>query len=786
MQRHSFVCCATALIFIAAMQQAVQADEPRGLLIEAEQFDGRVPDDGSFAVPTAEPEASKRRVLFKFYVDGYALYRFTLPEEGTYRGWLRYGAKSEIRLRAALDPVGEPEFETVLIPATGGYIGPGVWGWARIFTRRLAAGDHTLAVGSAPLRPDCIYLTAGDEEPTDDLIHTDWLKMLDARTLELVTRPLTQVRPDWLDGATEYQLPEWYGRHRVHAHTRLSPRWFDKEIFLNAAQPFREMGVRTFVRHIKTGSEGAWWPSEVGAIHPALEGRNLAQEIIENAHQAGCRIIVYHRHIEDAYLAETQPDWMCRDAEGNPYKKRGLKICFNSPYADFVQRRLLELVDMGADAFYFDEVHMPRDGCWCEYCKHKFKQETGLDHPPYPDPGNPVWQKLKDFNNLTIERTFVKWRRAIHERNPEVVMLVGSNTWPTISDRHMTNRLFRIADSMKTEFSLPARTPRSLLFPLDPEMMPTEREVKIALGHTLARDACDGRPAHIWTHGLLDEASTLCATAGMVTHGCIANLDIRESTIPDMMFERAFALGDRVSPYLAGTQPVRWAALHYSEHARDRYTLEPKQAWRHVLYPFYGAYLALFRARLPVGAITDSQLEEGLLDGYCVLFLPTPDHLTERMRAAVEDFRAGGGKVIGQQEGWQWHDPEGGQDQAVEAFMEALGPEADQAPVQVFGGPEKMHAVAFADRTGDCLTVSLTNEFTWVFTGRKPDPDKLAELTQTPPPCTGVKVTIRGRGAPKRVFNAVSGKALVAEARPDAVEIAVPEFHHMAVLVAEF
>ena len=47
-------------------------------------------------------------------------------------------------------------------------------------------------------------------------------------------------------------------------------------------------------------------------------------------------------------------------------------------------------------------------------------------------------------------------------------------------------------------------------------------------------------------------------------------------------------------------------------------------------------------------------------------------------------------------------------------------------------------------------------------------------------------MTIRGRGAPKRVFDAFSGKALVAEARPDGVEIAVPEFDHMAVLVAEF
>jgi hypothetical protein len=368
-------------------------------------------------------------------------------------------------------------------------------------------------------------------------------------------------------------------------------------------------------------------------------------------------------------------------------------------------------------------------------------------------------------------------------------MLVGSNSYPTMADRHMTHRLFRIADSMKTEFSLPMRHSGNVVLPLPTDLAPVERDAKIALGYTIARDSCDGRPAHIWAHGLINEASTLYATAGMVTHGCIANLDIRENTIPNMMFAKAFALGDRVSPYFAGTVPLRWAALHYSEYARDRYATRVGEAWRRILYPVCGAYLALLRARLPVGIVTDSQLEEGLLDGYRVLFVPPQEDVTERMRAVVRGFRGEGGLVIEQQESWQWHDPNGGQDEAIRAFMAVIGDAAQGAPVQAFGGPEKMHAVSFLTRDGKRLTISLANDFSWVYTGTGVTRDgqklDLSAYETPPPPCEGVRVVIRGYGTPKRIFDAVTGRELSGRRTADGLEIAVPDFEYMAVVVAE-
>lgn len=765
-----------ALAFGVAAPLVVRADD---ILIEMEEFSARYPDDGSFAEPTAEAAASKRRVLIKFYPeDAHAIYRFEVEDPGIHIGWLRYGSKNELDLQVAVDPADEaaPEFETATLPETGGYIGEGVWGWAPIFEAQLARGQHAVAIGNAAIRPDAIWITSSGEEPSDErLVETDYRRMLGDEVYERAQKPLEEVHPDWLDEIEDYQLPDWYENARVQLHTRLSLNWLDKPQFTDAAGGFAQMGAPAFVRHIKSGAEGAWWPSAVGLVDERTEGRNLAQEIIDRAHAAGRKIIVYHRHMEDDWIAEQHPDWAARDDKGMIRLGRRHKICFNSPYDEFVLTRLLELVELGADGFYFDETHQPKQGCWCGFCREQFTQISGLQHPEYPDFGNPVYQRLQDFTNITIERIFRQWRPAIHAANPDCVMLISGNTWPTMLDRHMTNRLWRIADAPKSEFNLPNRT-RGRIFSMPEGMAEVVPDIKIAQGHDLHRDAADGRPPHIWVHGLLDERSALHAAAGIMTHGCVANIDCAEGTIPNMDYAAAFDLGNRVSPFFAHRRPVKWALIHYSELARDRYVGDSEGAWREVLHPVYSAYEALFRERLPVRFITDCQLEEGVPEGYRAIFIPAPAHLTDAMREQLAAFEARGGTVIENRDEWTWHDPATRQ-AAMDAFIATL---PDDPPVQVTGGPELMHAVAFDGEGG--LTVSLANEFDWVYTGRRPDEATLASLPDPPPPCEGVTVVLRGADWPDTVREVVSGQDLPVRRVDGRVEVDVPAFEYMAVL----
>jgi len=813
--RWALVPLAAAQLFFDVFTAQSQLAAP-GLLIEAEKFTRKEPAQDEFARPAPDAACSGGFYLVRFFLEGRCSYDFTLPTAGVYRGWLRYARKAgDGPLSITLDPQAAARKLRVPLHATGANEGPGAWKWERLFEQTLAAGSHTLTLEHSAIRPDCIFISTAAQPPEITPGAQVSREPLPAEVLKKLERPIEAAFPDWLKDCRSYQLPKWYDEIRVCAHTRLGPPMRTRPFFFNIGQAVASLGFKEFSRHIKSGGEGAWWPSKVGAVEDWAKDRNVAKELIDDAHKNGLRFLAYNRHMEDTYMAEQHPDWVCVGPDAKPRStRRGLNMCFNSPYVDYLIQRQLELVDLGVDGFFYDEVHMPNSCCWCRFCKEKFKAETGLDHPQAIDPADPIYRKLIEFNNATIERAFLRIRRALHARNPEVMLLIGSNLYPSLSDPHLCNRLFRIADAMKTEFSLPARPGSNRIFTQDPTLKPIPRDVRIGMGYALARDATDGRPPHVWCHGLTDSASACFATAGMIAHGCVANLDNQENGIPDpVRFAAAVTLGNRVAPAFAGARPINWAAVHYSELARNRHLPDESAAWKQAIYPSVGAYMTLSRSRLPVRIVTDSQMEEGALEGFKVLFLPTPKDLTDGTRRQVEKFETAGGRVIEQQPGWAWHDPNGGQEKAMAEFRKTIASDSAQAPVQALGGAETMHCEVFTTADRQRLTVALVNDFSWVATGNQGNEDQAGEAkakgktakagaktaSQTriedeeanaakgrPGPCQGVRVLLRGSAPPKRITNLVDGRTLTARASAGTLEISLPDFPILAVLQIEY
>lgn len=569
---------------------------------------------------------------------------------------------------------------------------------------------------------------------------------------------------------TEYRLPDWYAAHRVQGHTRMPLQYVDQDIFHRTAEAFQSMGARVFSRFLKCAGEGAWWPSRVGVIAPEARGRNLAKEIIDEAHAEGMRLIAYYRHLEDDYLAEEHPDWVCKHSNGQPASTpRGKRMCFNSPYPDFFESRALELVRMGIDGFIFDEDHMPPQGCWCRFCRDRFVEEFGLRHPKEPDFEDPTYQRLLELNNLTIERTFLRWRSALHGANPDIVMVISAFRWLTMADHHLTHRLFRISDSVKTELNLPTANPEHMAFRRPDSIPQLDADVQMAIGYTMARDGADGRPARIGIHGRQTEDSIQMATAGVITHGCIANIVVRENVLSDPLYERPFALEKRVRPYLESAIPWRWAAVHFPESARNRYMGRVAAAWEEAIFPFYEACRSLVRARVPFGVITDSQLADGVTAGYGVLLLPVPaSELSTELQRGVDGLRAAGGIVIERSADW----------------ISAVRREIDAAPARVCGGPERMHAGYFYDPIGRRRLVAIANDFSWTRTGAASFAQaRRGEIPPMPDRATGVQVVLRGGSVPIRAIEAVTGRRLEIRTEGNFGQISVPAVKYLALVV---
>lgn len=576
--------------------------------------------------------------------------------------------------------------------------------------------------------------------------------------------------PPAIDADRNYRLPDWFDTARVQAHTRLPLGWVDEPTFFEATGWFRSMGARVFTRHIKSADEGAWWESATGIQAPESRGRDLARRIIDEAHEAGCRIIVYYRHQEDAHMAAQNPDWVCRDPRGRPLTtERGTYLCLNSPYVDHVETRLSELADMGADGFFFDETHMPPVGCWCPYCRERFRAETGR---ALGDDYDPIYQAQRDFNNHTVTRAVRRWRATLHDLNPELVLVVSAYRWITTAGRHLEGGLMRISDSVKTELTLPAATSRHSPFGLRQRMDSRERDVQLALGYTMARDAADGRPPLVWIHGRLSEAALTSATCGVLAHGGVSSIDIPEAMMAHPLYERPFELWERVAPHLGGARPFRWAAVHFPERARNRYYADPPEAWDRILDPLYVAYRILLRARAPVGVVTDHQLENGDLEGYRLLVLPESGELSAGMTAAVDSFVETGGTVLSPANGW----------------TRDLARLAAEAPIRSLGGPEALHAVPHVSPAADRILVALVDDFSWVVTGQayRPAFGWVPPQEDGPNPAVrDIEIRIRGIEIRDTPLDAVTGETLDVRAVEGGHVVEVPLVDPFALVVLE-
>jgi hypothetical protein len=580
---------------------------------------------------------------------------------------------------------------------------------------------------------------------------------------------------------THRSLPEWFLGNRVKGHTRLSrARWEGEDEFEQAAAGFKALGAGVFTRHVKTGDESPW-------------PRPLWKQIVDEAHAQGLRIVTYYWHMSEAARAAEHEDWVCKDADGAPIvDTRGTNLDITGPYREVVLARLRRLAELGADGFMFDERHLPEAGCWESALEAAWTAATGKP-APRPDEADPLYRRFLDFKARKIEDTFAYWRDAIEAEHPNVVFFVSTTTIPALTDREMTTRLARVADSAKNEYRL-AVAPRlsKNVFEDNPDLAVPADHVRQAVGWTVLRDSADGRPPHIWVKGVPNVDHARAAASSLIAFGCIANMDVDEQSLlsrkdpspgktPLDALRAAFALGRVVSPHLAGAQPLRWAALHFAERARNARGADYRRAWQEVLWPLVGAFQAVSEDGLPVGIVNDFQLERGELDGYRVLVLADAAKLTAGQRRAVAAFAGAGGAVIENDPAWAWSDS-ARQEAAFSAFRAALRPHARSAPLRVAGGPEGRYGVAY--RAVDRLVVAVTNDFGWVqLTDRRNIPD---EVNPPASPAEGVTISW-GRGLAQlprlRAVEVVSGRTLTVEAAAGRFRVRLPPFPHLALLV---
>lgn len=156
------------------------------------------------------------------------------------------------------------------------------------------------------------------------------------------------------------------------------------------------------------------------AKHPGLK-RDLLREQIEACHAHDIRVPIYITVGWDEFMARRHPEWIEVGPDGKwhgaaPLAPGWRKLCFNSPYIEYVMAQTNEVLDrFPVDGLFFDII-MQRD-CCCFRCIESM-QERGLDPQNFEERQRFAKGLVDDFRRrMTAE---------VRKKNPHCTIFYNS------------------------------------------------------------------------------------------------------------------------------------------------------------------------------------------------------------------------------------------------------------------------------------------------------------------------------------------------------------------------
>lgn len=647
-----------------------------------------------------------------------------------------------------------------------------------------------------------------------------------SNSLQLKVRTSSDRRRVTIPWNTVERIPDWFDLVRVHGHTRLSDvdqrlgldrSWFQTDQSVNAGSYFQEIGAPVFTRHAKASNEDPWWASEAplgsdgnsryanARANKGLElpiNANLTQGYVDEAWRSDMPMFAYYADSGEMTLADENSDWVCRDDDGDiaSHVTKGRYLDLTTEYGNIVEARILELADMGASGVYLDFRHMPPNGCWSTKLALDFTAAVGSEAPEI---GNTeVYRQFVEYYAGRVVEVIEGWNQAVKAEYPEFQMLVSVTSVPALTRMDMSSRLAAIG-TPKTEFaSAVARGQSNSVFQRFPELPKPPDDVRMALGWSLLRDVAEENLYHVWIAFMPNGDHVRAFVSSVIAYGGVAALDVVEELLtPGSEYSGiasreelrgGYSLGRSLSAPMVDSSPVRWAAIHFSESARNSFVTNTREAWSSSLLATVGSFEALRRQGIPVKIVTDEMLSEGKLEGVSFLVIPNPELLSDDAMAAIQSYETNGRFVYRMSSAFDWATVSGyaaGINQVRESALSMPSPPA----VYSSNLPEGVHLTLRQSSDRSTLVATVVNEFDFVQASTIFDPVPLAEVNPKPPLVNAGITFFVEQGAigllsasmVSQVTDAANGVDIPYETVDDGIVVTLPEFDQVMQVIIQ-
>ena len=146
----------------------------------------------------------------------------------------------------------------------------------------------------------------------------------------------------------------------------------------------------------------AYYDSKLLPKAPGLGDRDVLKETMAEAQKHDLPVITYCVVQQGGHFLNKHPEYEMRDYQGN----RIGRFCYNSGYLEMMKEIVAEQLTYGIDGFHIDMLDQgfgPPYGCWCKYCRQKFKAQHGRAMPKGVT-WDEDWDRMLEFRYATIQR----------------------------------------------------------------------------------------------------------------------------------------------------------------------------------------------------------------------------------------------------------------------------------------------------------------------------------------------------------------------------------------------
>jgi hypothetical protein len=401
---------------------------------------------------------------------------------------------------------------------------------------------------------------------------------------------------------------------------------------------------------LSAGGCVAYYPTKIPLHHRStwMGNSDPFGELVAGCRKLGMNVIARtdpHAAHQDVY--DAHPDWIAVDAEGKRRRHWATPelwvTCALGPYNfEFMTQVTREIVTLYKVDGIFSNRWSGSGMCYCEHCRHNFKEAYGMELPRTSDPQDPrrrnymLWRQGRLFDLWRL------WDSEIRNINPEA-RYIPNTGGGALSELDM-KRVGELADILFAD----RQARRGVAVPWSNGKNGKEYRA------TLGRKPVGGifsiglEEPYRWKDSVQSDAEIRIWAIDGIANGLRPWFTKFAGTLRDhrwlKVVEEIYAWHHRSERYLRNEEPLARIGLVYSQQTASFYG--GPRAGQKVEDPTLGFYHALIEARIPFEMVHDRMLDPPDIDRFKVLVLPNIAALSNAQCQQLRQYLSRGGSIV--------------------------------------------------------------------------------------------------------------------------------------------